>query len=266
MMSYSMGDIRHPQLGTMPMPVPMMNINANAKHSDLYSSNEYVQHNNNHQNNNNNNNNGKQLFSIQTYSIIPHSSNISAIPPPPLASLPQSPLALCSISSPSSSNHRSLETLHFLNNHHNPTNNHPSCSSPVPSRISCPPTRRHRFAFIVDPLKANGPMNIKQQQNCGGMRNRTKSLDNGVKFSLDGRQRQNKEEERKGEMAKDGKNMNEIGHSRLDQAKQFFRRFYTSSMANRKKRKEETAQMMGKGDGALMYSSAIGPFFEFRSN
>jgi hypothetical protein len=252
MMSHSMGDIRHQQLGTT---LPIMNMNANAKNADLYSSNEYVQH----------NNNGKQLLSIQTYSIIPQIPNISAIPP--AASLPQSPLALCSISSPSSSNsnHRSLETLHFLNHHNNPTNNHPSCSSPVPSRISCPPTRRHRFAFIVDPLKANGPMNIKHQQNCGGMRNRTKSLDNGLKFSLDGRQRQNKEEERKGEMAKDGKNANEIGHSRLDQAKQFFRRFYASSLANRKKRKEET-QMMAKGDGALMYSSAIGPFFEFRWN
>lgn len=186
------------------------------------------------------------------------------------ASLP--PLACCN---------RSMETLAASN----------CCAfnaaSPVPSRISCP-SSRPRFAFIVDPLKAGNRQQCQQQADASctpSMRNRTKSLDNGLKFSSSTPQRSRK-------MHRNGNNncagngsasiepirrkchndsiAQQQQHSRLEQAKQFLRRFYASSTLRLAGRKRKTmlapneTNTRVEPNGALMFSSAVGPFFEFR--
>jgi hypothetical protein len=114
------------------------------------------------------------------------------------------------------------------------------------------------------------------------MRSRTKSLDNGPKFSLgfvQGNHRKDRIGEgnaldsplvpKKGGEGSQGRPMAadpSAGPSRLDQAKQLLRRFYASSTLRLTghKRRAAARGREPSSSGALMYTSAVGPFFEFR--
>lgn len=286
LLSHSLGDIRHHQCNEDSRNNgPMMNQRQMATNKcrpdDLYSSSEYVLH--------------SCTGGMSTANN--HATNMAGMEPN-YENVP-STFACCN---------RSLETL-------------PLCSLSPPVcphlasaatatyphiRTSCPPVspcassiaqfhQHHRqLASIVDPLKP-GRMQSEQRgnqqgQEFGGMRNRTKSLDNGLKLSLGGKHRNGRSI---GERAlvnsamasacdfivqgRDGgsaacvvapSNSVPTGQqqSRLGQAKQFLRRFYAQSTFRlaKKKQKERSNGARQQPIGALMFSSAMAPFFEFR--
>ncbi|KAL3108506.1 hypothetical protein niasHT_015428 [Heterodera trifolii] len=174
--------------------------------------------------------------------------------------------------------------------------------SPCPSRISCPPLAQRPLRHILHPKHNNlSPNSLchshHQQQQFSFVidplgretqRKRTKSLDNGLKLSLGTAIRRRKDRicegvppaehqaesvpgSRKSAICESDQLSTGASESRLEAAKNFLRRFYNHSTLRLTGRRRRRGNGTKRGDAdkgtaepPLMYSSALGPFFEMR--
>ncbi|KAL3090870.1 hypothetical protein niasHS_007245 [Heterodera schachtii] len=174
--------------------------------------------------------------------------------------------------------------------------------SPCPSRISCPPPAQRPLRHILHPKHNNlSPQSLchspHQQQQFSFVidplgretqRKRTKSLDNGLKLSLETAIRRRKDRicegvppvehqaesvpgSRKSAICESDQLSTGASESRLEAAKNFLRRFYNHSTLRLTGRRRRRGNGTKRGDAdkgtaepPLMYSSALGPFFEMR--